>query len=906
MSSKPNPYKLPVYAQRERILAALEHNQVIVVESPTGSGKTTQLPLILHEAGYSQRGVIGVTQPRRIAALSVSDYIARQTGSVVPALVGYKLRFEDRTAPSTRIKIMTDGILLQELKGDPSLSQYSVIIVDEAHERSLNIDFILGLLKRVLDMRASFKVIISSATINAEVFSGYFNECPVVRIDTKMFPVSVIYDVPDKEAPSGALAAFGPGSSSGSLSPSGPAAGGRDARRVREAGRRDSPAAKEGARPQELKDEALLSKIGDIIERIVSDKRGGDILIFLAGEKQIKDCIAMLQTLPFRRRLMPLPLYSRLSKEEQELVFIPTPRGKIKVIVSTNIAETSVTIDGVTSVLDSGLAKLNYYNPTTYTSSLVEGSISKSSCNQRKGRAGRTKPGSCYRLYSKKDFDERPLYTTEEIFRTDLSEVVLRMAEIGITEFESFDFISPPPRSGILSAVETLFLLDALDADRTLSATGKLMVNFPLIPRHSRMIVEAIMRYPNVIEEVLIAASFLTGNSPFLLPQGEEIAARKAHHSFRDPLGDFVSYLKIFRAYEEAAKKDAFCEKHFLDSRIMSEIKNVKEQLALIVSAMGIPVSSGGPASGYLASVSRGLIQFVCTRTGRGVYRSLTAERILIHPGSVMFRESPRYIVAGEIVRTSRMYARSVSPLEKSWLGEISPALAESFGAPDGGASDGEDKFWGKRDFDGKSQDRKSQDKKAAGKKSKRDTSWQLTIGGRIFELGPWTGKKKIALIPWEDAARLAAPAQSAANQNYSGLRGKILYGNYEISPGENIPALLRLARFIDPVRDISASWPRKKNFDSFGGRGGLVGSLDYILKLARVKKDKRVLGFLALHTDGEARYWYKPGRSFQDALETSLASLEALADELAGEENPQLKTTVNAAYRKLTAIMEE
>ncbi|MCL1818807.1 MAG: ATP-dependent RNA helicase, partial [Spirochaetaceae bacterium] len=722
------------------------------------------------------------------------------------------------------------------------------------HERSLNIDFILGLLKRVLESRGSFKVIISSATLNAEVFSEYFGGCPVVRIDTQMFPVSIIYDVPAKDA--------------------------------------------------QDKEEALLLKIAQIVERIVAEKRSGDILVFLAGEKQIKDCVEMLSSAGFRRRLVILPLYSRLSREEQEMIFIPTPRGKIKVIVATNIAETSVTIDGVTSVIDSGLAKQSYYNPRTYTASLVEGPIAKSSCNQRRGRAGRTRPGSCYRLYAKTDFEERPLYATEEIFRTDLSEVVLRMAEIGITGFESFDFISPPGKSGILSAVQTLFLLDALEADRTLSATGKLMVHFPLIPRHARMIVEAIMRYPDVIEETLIAASFLTGNSPFLLPQGEEIAARKAHHSFRDPAGDFLSYLNIFRAYEAAERKDSFCERFYLDERIMGEIKNVKEQLALIVGDMGIPVSSGGPARHYLQAASRGLIQFVCARSGRGVYRSLTAERILIHPGSVMFRDSPRYIVAGEIVRTSRMYARSVSPLEKSWLGEISPALAESFG----------EREFREETTEGRGKQKPDKPEKAgkAGRrdKEKRDTTWQVTLGGKIFELKPWKGKKKIAVLPWQDAARLAA-GEPSLHEVPAGLRGKITFGSYEIGFGENIPALLKAARWINPEADIAREWPRKKNFTSglsapgAEGRAGLVQSLGFVLKLARVKKGTKVLGFLSLHTDGNGGYWFKAAKSFAGALETSLASLEALADELADDHNAELVNKVNSAYRKLSAMME-
>ncbi len=826
-----DPFQLPVYAQKERILKALQENQVIVVESPTGSGKTTQLPLILHESGYSERGTIGVTQPRRIAALSVSDYIARQTKTKVPGLVGYKMRFEDKTNSSTRIKIMTDGILLQEIKGDYTLSNYSVVIVDEAHERSLNIDFILGLLKRVLELRSDFKVVISSATINAEVFSNYFNECPVVRIETQMYPVAMVYDLPDPE----------------------------------------------------LGDEAVTSKTTDIVERLVAEKRKGDILVFLSGEKQIKDCMASLYAQPWRKKLHILPLYSRLSKEEQELVFVPTPSGKTKVVVATNIAETSVTIDGITSIIDSGLAKLNYYNPKTYTSSLVEGPISKASCNQRKGRAGRTQPGTCYRLYSKADYEARPLFTTEEIFRTDLSEVVLRMAEIGISEFESFDFISPPGRQGIVSAVETLFLLGALSEDRTLSTVGKMMVDFPLIPRHSRMIVEAVMHYPDVIEETLIAASFLTGNSPFLLPQGEEIAARKAHHSFRDPAGDFLSYLKIFRAYDRAENKEKFCDKHYLDQRIMAEIKNVKDQLALIVSDLGVPVGSGGSVAHYLSSVARGLIQFVCVRSGRGVYRSLTAERIQIHPGSVMFRETPKYIVAGEIVRTTRMYARSVSPLERSWLMEISPALTEGFGEAAPVSAEA-----GRRE-----------------KAPRRETTWQITIGRKIFELRPFKGKKKIAVLPYEDLAELAREKDLPMPPTYAGIKGKIVFGSQEIATGDRIPNLLKVAKYVDPSKDIVSQWPRKKNFDSYGGRGDLVANLWFLLKLAKLKKGDRTLGFLALHTDEAGRYWFKPGKSFLGVLETSLASLEALVDELAGEENAAFLDGANKAYRRLTGIME-
>ncbi len=455
---------LPVYEQKQRILDTLKTNQVIIVQSPTGSGKTTQIPVILHEAGYSDNGIIAVTQPRRIAALSVSEFISKQLGTSYPGLVGYKMRFEDKTDLTTRIKIMTDGILLQEMKLDPMMKKYSVIMVDEAHERSLNIDFVLGLLKRILKVRPDLKIIVSSATMNAEKFSTYFDGCPIVTIDTITYPVTVIYDPPTIPASTNTLTA----------------------------------------------EEALLSKISNTIDRILYNRTEGDILIFLPGEKAIKDCINKLYRTPYSRKIQIIPLYGRLPKEEQEKVFDPAPFGRKKVIISTNIAETSVTIDGITSVIDSGLAKLNFYSPRTYTSSLIETPVSKASCNQRRGRAGRTQPGTCYRLYPRKDYDTRESYTIEEIFRTDLSEVVLRMAELGITDFETFDFISQPPKEAIRGAVETLRMLKAINPDNTLSSIGNLMVLFPLPPRVSRIIVESILKYPEVMEEVLIAAAFLS------------------------------------------------------------------------------------------------------------------------------------------------------------------------------------------------------------------------------------------------------------------------------------------------------------------------------------------------------------------------------------------------------------
>src|SRR5574344_5361 len=622
-------HSLPVYEQKQRILDTLAANQVIVVQSPTGSGKTTQIPVILHEAGYSGTGIIAVTQPRRIAALSVSEFISKQLHTTYPGLVGYKMRFEDKTDATTKIKIMTDGILLQEMKLDPMMSRYSVIMVDEAHERSLNIDFVLGLLKRILAERKEFKVIISSATMNAEAFSSYFDGCPIVTIDTVTFPVTMVYDPPALPASTMTDAAS----------------------------------------------DALLAKICDTVQRVLDNKEDGGILIFLPGEKIIKDCLFRLDHSSFAWKIHTLPLYGRLPKEEQERVFDPAPFGRKKIIISTNIAETSVTISDITTVIDSGLSKLNFYNPRTYTSSLNETPVSKASCNQRRGRAGRTCPGTCYRLYPRKDFDTRETYTLEEIYRTDLSEVVLRMAELGITDFDKFDFISPPNHEGIIGAVDTLVMLKALNQDGTLSAVGKLMVEFPLEPRVSRIIVESIMRYPDVLEEALISAAFLSAQSPFVLPPGEEMDARKAHHAFRDIQGDFVSYVKLFRTYSSMANKERFCENNYLDTRVMAEIANIKIQLEEIVNHIGIPVTGGGSMDNYLCCIASGMIQFVCIREGREIYRSLTADHIYIHPGSSMFRSDPLYIVAGEIVKTSRMFAMSVSPLTRNQLQQIDSTL---------------------------------------------------------------------------------------------------------------------------------------------------------------------------------------------------------------------------------------
>lgn len=834
----PINYKtLPVYEQKKRILESLENNQVVIVQSPTGSGKTTQIPVILHEAGFSGHGMIAVTQPRRIAALSVSEFISKQLGTKYPGLVGYKMRFEDKTDHTTKIKIMTDGILLQEMKLDPWLSKYSVIMVDEAHERSLNIDFVLGLLKRVLSQRKDFKVIVSSATMNAEAFSLYFDDCPIVTIDTITWPVTIVYDPP-------AVAA-----STLSLSAS----------------------------------DALLMKIEQTIGRVLDNKDTGDILCFLPGEKIIKDCINRLSHASFSRKLHLIPLYGRLAKEEQERVFDTAPFGKKKVVVSTNIAETSVTIDGITTVIDTGLAKLNFYNPRTYTASLIESAVSKASCNQRKGRAGRTQAGVCYRLYPRKDYDTRPLYTLEEIYRTDLSEVVLRMSELGITDFEQFDFLSQPNREGLRGAIETLILLNAIEPDNTLSNIGKLMVEFPLMPRQSRIIVEAILKYPSVLEEVLIAASFLSAQSPFILPPGEETDARRAHHSFRHPAGDFMSYVVVFTRFTEAKNQESFCEKSYLDLRVMSEIANIKIQLEQIVSDLGVPVSSGGPVEDYLTCIASGLMQFICVREGRENYRSLTTEHIQIHPGSSMFRTDPQFIVAGEIVRTTRMFAMSVSPLSREILERLDPNL--------------ENKLLGIKS------------RKANQKERQRDKpvldDMILYLGGERFSLTKIKGKKH-AVLPYNSLLKALEVENNEEKLSIAkDLRGKVEISSYELLAGEKLELIFKLAKTLDLSVLDEKDWNRKLHVYFSENPDTLVSSLSCILRVAVAKSKSKELGFICLFTDGKGTYWYKVSRGFTTALNESLSSIETLIDDGAELFTDVQKSLINDVYRKLSSLYE-
>lgn len=623
-------FSLPVYQNKNEILDELRKNQVIVIESPTGSGKTTQLPLILREDGYDKRGIIGITQPRRIATLSVTEFIKKQIGDN-GSYAAYKMRFADTSTAETRIKVMTDGILLQEVKADPLLSKYSVIMVDEAHERSLNIDFILGLLKEIIAKRSDLKIVVSSATINTKTFSDFFFGAPIISIDAKTYPIAVNY------------------------------------------------------MPLRLMKDREDEYYGKIDELIFRDKKNnpGDVLVFLPGEAEIKGLVETLARGKHSSLYQLYPLYGRLSKEDQEKVFTPTKEGKVKVVVATNIAETSITIDGITTVIDSGLAKVNYYNQRDFTSSLVEQSVSRSSANQRKGRAGRTRAGVCYRLYSEEDFKSRPEFSEEEILHSDLAEVALRMSELGIYNYETFPFITVPKANGLKSAEETLRIINAINEDHTLTSIGEMMIKFPLLPRLSRVIVESIMNYPSVMDEVLVAVSTLSTRQAYIMPIGEEYEARNAHKAFQNPkYGDFIGMRTMFDAYKSLKsreEREAFAKAYYLDIQTLDEIQNIHRQLSEQISEESIYIGHGGSIDEYFCCLIAGLRQYVARKEDNYSYRTITADRIYIHPGSSWFRILPEYILAGEIVRTSKMYARTVSPVLKRWLDSVDPTLIDGF-----------------------------------------------------------------------------------------------------------------------------------------------------------------------------------------------------------------------------------
>ena len=850
---------LPVYQHRQEILDALERNQVIIVESPTGSGKTTQIPIILKEAGYAARGIIGITQPRRIATLGVCSYIKTQIANegLPENFCAYKMRFYDTTDINTRIKILTDGMLLQELKADSDLKRYSVIMVDEAHERSLNIDFILGLLRQIALRRPELKIIISSATLNTKTFSRFFNGAPIISIQARVYDVTVKY-FPQKNQTDAAELSH-----------------------------------------------SICVVLNQILKRFKASgyKDNEDTLVFLPGEFEIKTCLQQIYYECDHEHLQIYPLYGRLNKEEQELVFEETQMQKMKVVLATNIAETSLTIDGIKVVIDSGLAKINYYNQNDFTSSLIMRPVSRSSAEQRKGRAGRTAPGTCYRLYSHEDYAARPLWTTEEILRTDLSEVVLRMVDLGIYDFETFPYITKPDPKALASGERTLMLLDAIDEMRHLTSIGEIMVRYPLLPRHSRALVEALRRYPHMIRPVVICLAFLSARTPFVLPPGEEDLARSAHRRFSSPYGDFVSYQSIYSKYKElntAKKREEFCRSNYLDMQSMDEIIHISAQLCDITTKMGVPVPECDVtdpeqfAHDLLVCLGAGLVQYVCIKKKASVYRTLLTDEIYIHPGSAWFRNPPPYLLAGEIVMTTKMYARTVSPLYPDWVPEISKGLAEKLRRM---AKDAEIRDRRGREGSLQGGHTSSRGANINAKASKEADSKVARIFSFEFPVIRDIGKKRtrnIAVIPAKDLPALAK-AYRRSSRHPKGTVCTILYNGSYLAYGESLYDIISLSGRIDfsPEGYVPRICTQVFDLDSIRE---IVPHLSDLMKVAPLK-EKGKLGYVELLISGKSSVFFHTSRSFTDAVNNTAYTLLSILDNV---NLPELRKAYNRILKLL------
>jgi ATP-dependent helicase HrpA len=645
------PPDLPITGRREEILAALRGHQVVVIAGETGSGKTTQLPKMCLEAGLAMRGRIGCTQPRRVAALSVSRRVAEELGVTWGREVGCKMRFNDDTGRETRVKFMTDGILLAEIQSDPMLRAYSALILDEAHERSLNIDFLLGYLQGLLRKRGDLKLIITSATIDTEAFSKAFGGAPIIEVSGRLYPVETRYAPIESHA-------------------------------------------RHGEEADELSHiEAAVRATEDAL----IESETGDVLVFMPTERDIRDTRELLEG-SLGSSTEVIGLFGRMPAAEQQRIFAPGPRRRV--IVATNIAETSLTLPRIRYVIDAGLSRMSRYNPRTRTKRLPVEDISQSSANQRAGRAGRVQDGTCIRLYDEDDFAKRPRFTQPEIQRANLAEVILRMKAFRLGDIETFPFINPPVAAAVRAGYQLLHELGALTDANELTPLGNELARLPIDPTLSRMLLQA--RAEKALPEMLIIAAGLSVPDPRERPEDQKEAAATAHRAFADPDSDFLSLLNIWRAAPEAEGKAGgnalrrFCKANFLSVTRMREWRDIYWQLADAVDDdTPRPKKSAAEAS-YTAihrSILSGLLGQIALRQERNTYKASGDRLATLFPGSNLYerREKPRkntaatrpddkskqppWIVAGEIVETSQLFARMVAGINPDWVIELGAHL---------------------------------------------------------------------------------------------------------------------------------------------------------------------------------------------------------------------------------------
>ncbi|MFF1600523.1 ATP-dependent RNA helicase HrpA [Streptomyces mirabilis] len=639
------PEQLPVSQKKSDIADAIRDHQVVIVAGETGSGKTTQIPKICLELGRGVRGMIGHTQPRRIAARTVAERVAEELDTPLGEAVGWKVRFTDQVNPDgTFVKLMTDGILLAEIQTDRELRAYDTIIIDEAHERSLNIDFLLGYLAQLLPKRPDLKVVITSATIDPERFSRHFGEAPIVEVSGRTYPVEVRYRPLLEEE-------------------------GDDA------------------------DRDQITAITDAVEELQAEGKG-DILVFLSGEREIRDTADALTKKNYRFTEV-LPLYARLSHAEQHRVFQPHTGRRI--VLATNVAETSLTVPGIKYVIDPGNARISRYSHRTKVQRLPIEPVSQASANQRKGRCGRTSDGICIRLYSEDDFDARPEFTDAEILRTNLASVILQMTAAGLGDIEKFPFIDPPDHRNIRDGVQLLQELNALDPSekdvrKRLTDTGRKLAQLPVDPRLARMVLEADKN--GCAREVMVIAAALSIQDPRERPADKQTQADQQHARFRDETSDFLAFLNLWRYIREQQKErgsSAFrrmCKQEYLNFLRIREWQDIYTQLRTVAKQMGIHLNEDDAAEQSVhVSLLAGLLSHVGMKdvketggesgrsTGKNEYLGARNAKFAIFPGSALFKKPPRFVMSAELVETSRLWARVNARIEPEWVEPLAEHL---------------------------------------------------------------------------------------------------------------------------------------------------------------------------------------------------------------------------------------
>lgn len=630
------PEELPISAARSEIIKAIQNNQVVIIAGDTGSGKSTQLPKMCLEAGRGRMKMIGCTQPRRLAATSVASRVAEELGHNATGLVGCKIRFADRTSSATRIKFMTDGILLAETRRDNQLTAYDTIIVDEAHERSLNIDFLLGILRRLVDKRPDLKLIITSATIDTDKFAEAFGDSPVIKVSGRTYPVELRYlPTVDEEDETGYV------------------------------------------------EQAITAVI-----ELHKQGGSGDILVFMPTERDIRETVEGLTKAigdgeGFKDRATVLPLYGRLAGGDQNRIFRPA-RGR-KIVIATNVAETSITVPGIRYVVDTGLARISIYNPRARTSKLPIRKISRASADQRLGRCGRTGPGICLRLYGEDDYLDREEFTRPEIQRADLADVILRMLFLHLGEPDNFPFIDPPSSRAIKDGYNLLWELGAIKmsgnrATARLTGRGKIMAQLPLDPRITRMIIEA--RDRNALAEVTVIAAALSIADPRVRPADREKEADQAHAKFAIEGSDFLSFLNIWTECAKLpshGKLGKFCQQNFLSFQRIREWRDIHEQLTSILNSR-----KGFKFHGFSAAVEdihksilSGNLRNLGLRKARNIYQGAHDKEVMIFPGSAVFNKAGKWVMAAELLETSRLFARCVATIKVEWIEPLAGHLCK-------------------------------------------------------------------------------------------------------------------------------------------------------------------------------------------------------------------------------------